>query len=188
MARDGVRSVHLSRGRIKCSFFVHMLFLTKDRLLHSATERSTHDQRQSNFTTGHNFIILVPDLLRQNIVSPSSLGTLDVNRKFDCFDTTVDTRNVYHKSATMSSPTSSPSRSSSISSISSMASTSPSSLLVTPTSLSQSPSSKPPTTSAPAHARRPSIQFQGHQVPCTDREAQLYFLMGFKTSGFGGLG
>ena len=29
-------------------------------------------------------------------------------------------------------------------------------------------------------SRRPSITIQSQQLPCTDREAQLYFLMGFK--------
>jgi hypothetical protein len=43
------------------------------------------------------------------------------------------------------------------------------------------------TSTAPSNAttqmqfsRRPSITIQSQQLPCTDREAQLYFLMGFK--------
>ncbi|OSS49369.1 hypothetical protein B5807_05633 [Epicoccum nigrum] len=56
-------------------------------------------------------------------------------------------------------------RSSSISSISSNASTAPPNATTTP---------------HPSSSRRPSITIQSQQLPCTDREAQLYFLMGFK--------
>ena len=58
-------------------------------------------------------------------------------------------------------------RSSSISSISSVSSS---------TSYASSYASTTQTQSS----RRPSITIQSQQLPCTDREAQLYFLMGFK--------
>lgn len=68
------------------------------------------------------------------------------------------------------------SRSSSISSISSAS------------ACSMSTTSSQPLLPPQPQQRRPSIQLQGQQISCTDREAQLYFLMGFKTAGAGAIG
>jgi hypothetical protein len=99
-----------------------------------------------------------------------------------------------HSTPSPSYPTS---RSASISSIYSTSSSS--SHTPTQSSSWSYPSSTSSTTTATptASTRRPSIQLQGlnmrpQEVACSQREAQLYFLMGFRVSGggngVGGLG